>query len=559
MDGTAQTIGRARIALIFGGEGNRRGILSTVTVRTQPRRADRPLVCKGPVKFAEPTVSHIISVVLPIVDRICEGLSVSAKGFEISVANVGAAACHDLGIEVSGLSGDLPVMLAMLSAALKMPVRDDFVSTGHIASTHGEIVAVRAIPAKVEAAIADRSVRRFLHGDLDTDRSLDVLSPRQRDAAITAIMKACDAIEAKAVRSIDELVAEAFTEDAMVAAGLESDFFHAAGQTDGAGGPVARAIALLGDGNDRRFWQLLQRDCSAGASERATCWLQMYTTSFVRRHQYPPGFGARLFRLVCALPPAIRRLKLTYPLLDFGRCVALVQLASPNDLADVPVLFDAVRGKVSGDDRVGAERNGLSPSAETDCGLFDVVTAEIREAALARKFDRAIDSARASFVLASSIVHSYDEFLGVIESFFVHLQSNLHPEAMAASSLQLATDGALGLLERTFRDHGGLEGALARAREGIDGGIRSVLDAVTERYKAERRAEYIDVFLHTAITGMDRAEQVRFARGAMQRLGPMLPPALRKEPPERFAKHIDPIARAYAKSVGTIERLLQTM
>jgi len=211
VNATAKTIGRARIALVFGGDGNRQGILSTVTVRAKSRRRGRPLVFKGPVKFAESTVDHITGVILPIVDRVLEGLGVSPKTFEISVANIGAAACHDLGVEVSGLSGDLPVSLAMLSAALQMPVRDDFVATGHIASAHGDIVAVKGIPAKLEAAIAERAVRRFLHGDLAKDRSLEVLSPREKDAAIGAIMKACNAIDARAVRSIDELIAETFT------------------------------------------------------------------------------------------------------------------------------------------------------------------------------------------------------------------------------------------------------------------------------------------------------------------------------------------------------------
>lgn len=86
-----------------------------------------------------------------------------------------------------------------------------------------------------------------------------------------------------------------------------------------------------------------------------------------------------------------------------------------------------------------------------------------------------------------------------------------------------------------------------------------MLDAMTERYKAEQRAQHIEVFLATAVKGMNPAEQVRFARGAMERLGPMLPTELRDEPAERFANHIDQISRVYAKSVGRIERLLKTM
>jgi len=556
---TAKTIGRAGIALVFGGDNNRQGVLSTVTVRAQSARRGHSLVFKGPVKFAESTVSHITEVILPIVDRILHGLAVTPKAFEISVANLGAAACHDLGIEVSGLSGDLPIVLAMLSAALEMPLRDDFVATGHIASAQGDIVAVRGIPAKLEAAIADRAVRRFLHGDLDKDRSLEVLSPRERDTAVTAIMKACNAIDAKAVHGVDELIAEAFTEEAMVAASLEKGFFHEPGKTDRAGDPVTRAVALLTEGNDQRFWQLLQGSFSIGDGERGTRWLQTYAASFLRRRQYPSGFGARLLHLVCTLPPAIRRSKLEYPLLDLGRCIELVRLAGPGDFADVPVLFDAVRGKVPGDDRWLSEEKISASATGTDAELFDAITAEIREPALVRQFDLPIDSARASYVLASSAVASYDEFLTIVESFFVHLQSHLNPEAITASNLQQAANGGLDLLEQAFWKYGGSAAAFARACHGTDGGLRSVLDTMTERYKAEKRAGHIRTFLQRALKGIDPTDQVRFARGAMERLGPMLPAELRRESPERFAKQIDQIARAYAKSVGSIERLLQAM
>jgi hypothetical protein len=451
------------------------------------------------------------------------------------------------------------VALAMLSAALQMPLRDDFVATGHIASTAGDICAVKGLPAKLEAVIADKSIKRFCHGDLEKDRSLDVLSPQEKDAGITAIMRAREAIDTKAVRRIDELIAEAFTEEDIVLSSLQQGFFHVPGPVGEGGDPVGRAIHLLTDRNDLRFWRLLQGDFATGECGRGAHLLATYAESFLSRRQYPPGFGNRLLRLVCSLPPAVRRLKLEYPLLDFGRCVHLVQLAGPSDFADVPVLFDAVRGKVPGDDRLVIPQESPPPSAETECDLFDTVTAEISDRVLVHKFDIPIDSARASFVLASSTARSYDEFREIIESFFIHLQSQLNPESAATSDLDRARSDAVRLLSQAFWNHGGLRAALIRGREGSEGGLRSVLDAMTEQYKAERRAEYIEAFLEVATQGMDHTERVRFARGAMARLGPMLPAELRSEPPERFARHIAEIARAYAGSMASIERLLKTM
>ncbi len=560
MNVKSETSGRAKIALVFGRKGNRQGLLSTVTAQVRGyKKKGSPLVFKGPVKFAEATVAHITGVILPIIDRICTALHAAPKTFELCVANFGATACHDLGVEVSGLSADLPIMLTMLSAALKLPLRDDFVATGHIASVVGDVVAVEGIPAKLAAAIDTRTVKRFIYGDLSNDRSLDVLSPQEKDAAVAAIMKACNTIEAKAVAGLDELLAEAFTEHAIVSSSLRNGFFHIPPPAEQAGDPVARAIAFLAGHNDVRFWQLLQRDFSTGEFERGLHLLEIYAVSFADKGQYPSHFGSRLLRLLCALPPAIRRLKLKYPLLNFGHCIELARLAGPSDFVDVPVLFDAVRGRVPGDDRWAGGQEDRVTSTVADCDLFDTITAEIRELALVRKFDAPIDSARASFVLAASTVRSYDEFLGIIESFFTHLLSYAHPETAAEADLDRAKDGATSLLARAFCNHGSLPGAFARAQTGIDGGMRSVLDAMTDRYRVERRAEYIETFLSKAFTGMDPAEQVRFARGALERLWPMLSEELRREPPERFVNRIDEVVRVYASSMAGIERMLKTM
>ena len=45
----------------------------------------------------------------------------------------------DVGIKISGFSADVPVFLAILSAALKTGVNDKIAFTGHIASTDGTV------------------------------------------------------------------------------------------------------------------------------------------------------------------------------------------------------------------------------------------------------------------------------------------------------------------------------------------------------------------------------------------------------------------------------------
>jgi len=439
MSTTRQPIGRAKMALVFGGDDNRKAVLSTVTIRVKPRKKGSRLIFSGPVQFAEAGAAHIANIVLPIVDDILDALGVSRKVFEVSVVNVGAASCRNLGVAISGSSADAPVLLAMLSAGLRMPLKDDFVATGHIASRHGDISAVKAIPAKVKAAAADTSVKRFIYGDFQSDSSFDVLSPKEKDAGLTAILQAGDGLTTRAVRGVDELIGEAFAEDDIVLSSLEKGFFHINRAPGRGADPIERAIDLLTDSNDLKFWRLVRRNFSTGQSEHGMDMLETYTRSFERMCQYPSGVGKSLLQLVCALPPAIRRLKLPCPLLPFTRCIRLAVFAKDNDVADIPLLFDAVRARVPGGE---SQRIQMSPprSAEFECSLFDTITAEISEQALADKFGIPIDSARASFVLASSTVKSYDELIEIVESFFVHVQGYLSADIPAVSSPRTSVD-----------------------------------------------------------------------------------------------------------------------
>jgi len=559
MSTTKRPIGRGKIALAFGVDENRKAILSTVTVRIKRRKKSPRVIFSGPVKFDRAGAAHIRNIVLPIVDDILDALGVSRKVFEVSVVNVGAASSHNLGVSISGSSADAAVLLAMLTAGLRMPLMDDFVVTGHIASMHGDISAVKAIPAKVKAAAADSSVKRFIYGDLQGDSSFDVLSPKEKDAALTAILQARESLTTRAVRGVDELIYETFSEEDIVLSSLEKGFFHINRVPDNGRNPIERAVDLLTDRNDRRFWRLVRQNFSTGESEQAMHMLETYARSYERIRRYPSGFGKTLMQLICALPPAIRRLKLPCPLLPFTRCIRLAGFAKDNDVADVPLLFDAVRTRVPGGDESLTIQTSPPPSAESDCSLFDTVTAQISEQALAKKFAIPIDSARASFVLASSTVGSYDEFIEIVESFFVHLQGYLSTDIPAVSNLQLIGGKALALLEVTFRDYGGPEGAFARARDGTDGGLRSVLDAMTEQYKKQLQVEEVNVVLEKALTDMDWQDRVSFARGAMERLGPFLSAEMRDEPPERFAKHAGEITKTCIRSISSIRQLLSTM
>jgi len=549
------------MVLVTGRGDCRKAVISAVVVRRIERADKRRLRFGVTVKFSDPVRRHIRRTLLPIVDNIVEKLGLPEKCFEISGVNLGAASALGVGVNVTGLSADLPTFIAVLSAALQIAPLNDFVATGHIASSQGDITAVKGIPAKLEAAISDGSVKRFIYPDLRGDASLKALSPNQRDHSIMAIMAARDTIHTKAITGIDELIREAFAEEDVLLASLQEGFFDVSGSRGGGGDPVSGAISYLTDNNEKRFWNVLHRYFSAGMFDEGKELLETYAAFFIRRRRYPTAFGAKLLQLICSVPPQVRRLKIEFPILDRAACAEINRFARQNDYDDVPLLFDAALGRhiVHKSEPCKLDETPGTGTPDADCMVFDTVISMIDEQALAQEVGIPVDSARGSYTLTSSTVDTYEEFLDTLQSFFIHLQHYIGPGTTGSLGTADARQQTIALLQRTFRDKGGDKAAVAMARDSAMGGMRSILDACTEQLKAERRAAYIQRVFRDALDASNWDESVRFMRGAMKRLGPFLPAELRNEPAERFAENWEVIVQAYVQSLDRIGQLLRTM
>ena len=265
-----------------------------------------------------------------------------------------------------------------------------------------------------------------------------------------------------------------------------------------------------------------------------------------------------MFQLLRSLPPAIRRLKIEFPILDTGLCVQLVQFAGAIDYTDICVLFEAAHGRHI-EEKQKIRVAPLPEVSDTDCTAFDAVVAEINEQALAKECGISIDSARGSYILDSSTVASYDQFLDSLEAFYIHMCRHMKPEPVSAIDMKIARAEATDLVQRAFNKEGGIEAAFAGARVGIDGGMRSVLDRLTEQLKYEMQTKHVQKILEEALDPLDWEDRVNFMRGALKRFSPFLSPDIRDQPPESFARHYGPIVKAYIKSLDSINRVLRTM
>jgi hypothetical protein len=114
-------------------------------------------------------------------------------------------------------------------------------------------------------------------------------------------------------------------------------------------------------------------------------------------------------------------------------------------------------------------------------------------------------------------------------------------------------------MDRTFARGGGAAAATAEAISGVQGGLRFVLDQMTEQFKRERQEAHVQHVIATAIDALDWDAKVGFVKEFLRRHPDVVPAELASEPPERFAKNYELIVRAYVNAMDGVKQMLRAM
>jgi hypothetical protein len=439
-----------------------------------------------------------------------------------------------------------------------MPVPGDVVCTGHISSSDGDISMVKNLPAKLAAAAAAPSITAIFCPDLQADDSLSQLSPREREQAEASAAAARSRIEVVPVAHVAELVRKVFSDQKVVLAALSNGFYEEASLTSSDG--AAQAARALTQNISDRFWTCLEQCLQQGDSTAAKKLLTARIEYHVSKESYAQGFGGTALCLLQSVPPATRRLKLNLPLVKTKDCIRLSQFAGQGDQEDVQLLFEfasAKEGPVRRPPPVehGEEEARREEEAEA---AVEAVISEINERALSEKIGVPIDEARNSFTGAKVQVGSYAEFNQTIEAFYAHLL--LHTEGLVGSVEGMpAGKDAQQLLKRAFSRRGGYEAALAEATEPTRGGLRYVLDILTDRFKMDKQENHVYGVLRDALDVGDMDAKREFMRVFRERVGPKLPAEIHSLPVDALAKNYEKVVRAYVRAQDQFERVLRRL
>jgi hypothetical protein len=551
--------GRAKAVFAISVKGETRAALTSVIARACGK-ADDSIRFSGAASFSSKTRQHIFEVVMPVTKNILHDLRLPETNFEISVVNLDIAAVNDIGLEISGFSADVPVLLAILSASLQIPISDEIVSTGHIASSDGDIRMVRGIPAKLTAVEKAKSIQTFVHPEVDKDTSLDSFTPIEKEKLSIALSKAKSVIKTVGVRDIGDLARAVFPEEKVILASLKMGFFKSSISSPSRETAAGRAVAFFAENNKKRFWEVIERQFIEGRSGDAKESLLAFAEFHIDQKIYPNKMGSQLFNLIQSLPPATLCKKLDFPVLPISNTIELSQLAHESELGDVLFLFKAATWNKT-QQRLGANVHKKRPKdINIDDGndkLLSILT-EIDADTLAALIGLPIDNARAVYVMDSIKVESNEEFTDLIASFYIHLLRHTRKVLDPVDMKAAGTEG-FALLERAFSKKGGLPGALAEARNATNGGLRYIFDLMTEQFKHEQLEKHVNFVLKSELDPLDWDGKVTLMGALLASLKAHLPPEIVSQPPERYAGHYDNIVRAYVESMDQVKLLFRTI
>lgn len=551
-------IGRTRTALVFGQAQTAKAVIATVTGRVRRRCRRRRLTYVGPVRL-DPTLStHLRTVILPAVDAILKRLGIASTGFgyELSFVNLAVASVAGLRLSLSGHSADLAVTMTMISAALGIPLRQDVVLSGHVASPDGDVEAVCELAAKLVATVGYRGISRFVTGALDSDNSVKVLAPERREEALSAILGVRNRLEVVQVADLAQVLPTVISEDAIVLAALRHDFFETPNPEETAESAVERAAIFLGGGNEGRFWHSLEGHLQTGQVRPARDLLRARVRYQIKRKRWPTGFGSRFCNLLASLPPIIRRTRLTFPLLEMEAYLPLCRLATSTDPGDAQRLMDALAGHFVGRNTAcPPAAEGSSQFAANTVSVVEALIGQISDEHLAREISCPIATARATYLLPDLVVESNEAFNETITAFYLHLLRHCNMEPLQPNVHYEAE--ALALVERAFSRDGGASAAWAEARDPTRrGGLCFVLDRVTRQFDSEQILKLVDC-VFGKFEALSWAEKVAFMQVFRQHIWSRVPGTGPLAPAEELALEYRSVLETHVQMLNHLRGALR--
>jgi hypothetical protein len=174
---------------------------------------------------------------------------------------------------------------------------------------------------------------------------------------------------------------------------------------------------------------------------------------------------------------------------------------------------------------------------------------ELDERTIAQRIGIPHDEARMRYSLRSNTIDSIEEFTWLIADYYTkHFTACVsHGGSLSASE---AASRAKELLEREYRRRNGdIVTAYNDAHDGLNGGVRKILDTIAEGLKAEAVEFYIRDVFDRYVAPNSWEQKVEIIRQFIAQCGVHLASSIRTDQPERYARDFKELIQSYVAAL----------
>ncbi len=183
-------------------------------------------------------------------------------------------------------------------------------------------------------------------------------------------------------------------------------------------------------------------------------------------------------------------------------------------------------------------------------GTIHTLLAALDEREIARQVTIEHDEARMRYPLSSNTVRDYRQFSDVITDYYQY-----HHNTCVSRGGRLSNSAAYSkvknLLEREYRrqSHGDIVNAFHDCLDGVNAGLRGVLDTIADSLKAEAVEEYTTAMFDMHVAPSEWHDQVDIIHQFIRCCGPMLATSIVASEPERYARDYTDLIKSYVEGM----------
>ena len=180
---------------------------------------------------------------------------------------------------------------------------------------------------------------------------------------------------------------------------------------------------------------------------------------------------------------------------------------------------------------------------------IDNLLAALDERQLAQQVGLKHDEARVRYPLSSNTVADFDRFTDIISDYYNYQFTRCVSRGGALPRSE-AAGRAKEILEQAYRRRNGdIVTAFNDARDGTNGGLRVILDSISEGLKTESVERYIREMFDRHVSPNAWADKVEIIRQFIAHCGANLASSIDASQPERYAQNYRELIRSYVQSL----------